>query len=210
MVDHGDIGRLSQDPPDLECEEGVASAGDVDTVQRWTGEGQPDALVQEPMHCTKAQRFQRQAMHRLRLHAVEPERQLACFVRPSRQQECRRIVVEPPSDKRQDICRRTVEPVNVVDRDEQRSACGEGVHGCEDADCNSAVLCARCLGFLEQKRDCEAHDAEGEEGSSAISSKGSASRSRTAVNEIVASDRDRCAAQDVDTAVSCSSDTGAP
>ena len=137
-------------------------AGDLDRVE-WvpTGDGvnaQLGGASEDPvelrpeqfLHCAEAQRADINALERVGCHgAFEFGRACAALEPPSEHQQD--WGAEPPTRERQSTRRRAVEPLDVVDGDDDRAGSGRQREGVADCDAEGARVDA-VPRFAEQKR----------------------------------------------------------
>ena len=74
---------------------------------------------------------------------------------PSRKQQKHRARVEPPQREREGVRRRSVEPLEVVDRDDRRALLGERVEAVTHRECERARIDGVRRRVLDQERSFE-------------------------------------------------------
>ena len=156
----GFVGRkhtrpLLQYPPDLEGEEGVPPARGVHSPQCRPGKRQPEVRPEQAVGRAEAERPRPDALEAFAQGPVEPERQTVCLVCPLRHEQCHWIVAEPAGDEREHVRRRTVQPLHIVDRDEEFALAGKRSQRSEHGDGNHALVGRAPACILEQQGHLE-------------------------------------------------------
>ena len=140
----GALERASQ----LEREERVASGHVVDPPQRRAGKAQLDPGSKETVHRAEAERAD-----------VEPtdpildERSRDGLARPARGEHPDPFVPDPPPREGKDERRRGVEPLEIVNREDERALGRQETQGAEGRDRDGALVGRCSVGTLEEQRD---------------------------------------------------------
>ncbi len=115
-------------PGDLQGHERVAARGGLDPPQRRMGERHPEPVPQHAVKGADAQAADRHDLDR-QAGTVEAQRRAAAAVRALGADEADRLAVEPAGGEAERVCARAVQPLNVVDSDEDWSVRGQGEQG---------------------------------------------------------------------------------
>jgi hypothetical protein len=99
----------------------------VDAEQRLAGEGPPEAVVQEPMERTDAERPHPQPLDALRIQRLLQPRPLGTIGEPSGEQHQNRTGGKSSQCERERARRGRVEPLDVVDGKQNRLPLAEQV-----------------------------------------------------------------------------------
>ena len=113
---------LDQRSPHLQREQRVAQRRLDDPSQQLPRQTQPEPLGQQPSGRAEAQRTDLQTLQH---SALERPLQRGPTTGTPGEQEANRLVLEPTSRERERVRRRTIEPLDVVDRDQHRAASGQ-------------------------------------------------------------------------------------
>ncbi len=108
-------------PRQLEREEGIAARCIVQPQQGRTWESESEPVTDETLDRADAERPDGQSLDRPGKRRLERRRRLAA----AGEEDPDRLAVEPPQRERERIRRRGIEPLDVVDREQQRAAGGQ-------------------------------------------------------------------------------------
>ena len=135
----------------LQRVEGIAARHVVEPAQGGPGEGEADPGVEEAVDRAEAERRDLQATRSFPVH----ERRRCLLPQALGDQEARRLLPNPPPREAEHGGRRGVEPLNVIDGDEQRTIRGVLTESAQDRDGNRPLVGRRALRSFEQERDTE-------------------------------------------------------
>src|SRR5436190_4478266 len=107
------------------------------------------------MERADAERSHRQTPNALGVERALEHRRLCAAAEPPREQEPYALRGKPSQRERERAGRRGVEPLEVVDREENRLALGEHLQGAARGDPECARLACTCGRVLEEQRDLE-------------------------------------------------------
>ena len=116
--------------PELEREQRVAERGLDNAAQHVPRQAQSQALREQPLRRGEAQRADLEPLHAVRALCPLERRRAA---RALREQKADRVVAEASGGEGDCVRGRGVEPLHVVDRDEQRTSRGERADGAQEA-----------------------------------------------------------------------------
>ena len=137
----------------LEREEGVAARAFVDPPERRSRESGVEAVAEESAQRPEAERTYSDAVHSLLgKSCLELERDLL-LPAPACSQQCDRLVIEAPQRELQHRRGTAVEPLQVVDSNEQGRRPCKRAQSAENADPNSPLIGRPALGLAQEKRD---------------------------------------------------------
>jgi hypothetical protein len=144
-------------PGELEREERVSARELVQATELGAGENHGDPVPQEAVERAEAERPERQPPESLLgERAVETERHPAAVpLSPLREEEHDALLLEATKPELQHQGRRAVEPLDVVDCDQQRAGLRERSHRAQEGDGDSAVIRRPTLRVLQQQSDLE-------------------------------------------------------
>jgi hypothetical protein len=108
---------LPQRAPDLERVERVAAGGLVQLPQRRPGERRAEAAAEQLVQRAQAERAETEPVHVPGERPFQLERRPSAPVAPSRHQQADRLVPEPLRREPDQVRRRRVEPLDVVERE---------------------------------------------------------------------------------------------
>ena len=127
---------------------------DVSQMRMSVGRGRtaPSACSQQLVQRADAERAELDASEPLLRHGpAQPERHLVA----SGQDRGDRLIVEAGQREPEHRQRRCVEPLDVVDREQQPVVGGELSQGAQEGECDDALLGGRALGLRERERGFE-------------------------------------------------------
>ena len=108
-------------------------------------------LAHEVVKCAEAQRADRQALEPFGQDgALEPERRVVAVSSATREQEAGALAVEPSQREPEHGGGGGIEPLHVVDRNDDRLVTGEGSKRAEQRETDRALVGSRAAGALEQ------------------------------------------------------------
>ena len=142
---------LLERPSELQRVERVAARDLVDAEQRRPGERPFEALVHEPLERADTNRPHGQHLHRvlgqcqLELGAVDP------LADASREHQDDRLL-EPPKGERDRVHRRAIEPLDIVDRDDERAGRSEDLEAVPYSYSERTRICR--VGRVAEKESC--------------------------------------------------------
>ncbi len=122
---------LDERPPELDHEQRVAKRHIDHPPQQFPGEAQIETRGKQAPRRTEAQRSHVQPTRRAALE--RPLEQRRCH-RPLREQERNRLTLKPPCRECEHVARRAIQPLQVVDRDEQRPVRAEHPQDAKEAE----------------------------------------------------------------------------
>jgi hypothetical protein len=127
----------------------------VNPEQRLAREGPMHAVAQEYVERTDAQRPERQPPDVLLCERPLDLRRLRAVRVPPRQQQEHPAPIEPPQRERELVGRRRIEPLEIVDRDDQRPVLGEHLEGIANGEPERARIHGFRSRVLQQERGLE-------------------------------------------------------
>ena len=119
-------GAVRQSTSQLEREEGVTAGGPVHADENRSGQCEPEPTPQEPVDCADREWLDGKPAETGEA-AVERERNLD-LAPPHRRKNGDRFGLQPAQREREDIRGARVEPLNIVDRDEERALLSQRSH----------------------------------------------------------------------------------
>ena len=135
----------------LEREEGIAARCIVQPQQGRTWESESEPVTDETLDRADAERPDGQSLDRSWKRRLERRRRLAA----AGEEDPDRLAVEPPQRERERIRRRGIEPLDVVDREQQRAAGGQRDERVVHPDRERARICRDVALGIEQQRRLE-------------------------------------------------------
>jgi hypothetical protein len=155
---HRDVGPVfhrrarSERAPDLECEQRVADRRLDDAAHDPPGYRQPEPLGQDPPRRAEAQRADLDARQP---SPVEGLLELRRRCRAPGEEECDRFALEPAGGEGKRVGGRRIEPLDVVDCDQQRPAGCQRAERVQEADRDRVHLRRRIRRLGPQQRRFE-------------------------------------------------------
>ena len=138
-------------PRQLEREEGIAARCIVQPQQGRTWESESEPVTDETLDRADAERPDGQSLDHSGKRRLERRRRLAA----AGEEDPDRLAVEPPQREREHIRRRRIEPLDVVDREQQRAAGGQRDERVVHPDRERARICRDVPLGIEQQRRLE-------------------------------------------------------
>jgi len=140
----------------LQREERIPSGPLVDAEQGLAREGPAEPVAQEPMKRARAERSQRQPLHILRTQRVLEPRRLRSVTDPAGEQQGHLVRGEPSQCECERARRGRIEPLDVVDREQERLPLAEELQRITDGHGERALIdgITRCLLHEQRCFEC--------------------------------------------------------
>jgi hypothetical protein len=123
--------------------------------QRGSRKRKTKPLAEKTVHCTKTERPDIDAPHPIvGKRSVESEGSVHCAA-PAREDEAHGKVIETPSGEMENGGRRSVQPLDVVDRDDERTLPRERPNGGQESEDDSPLIGGWPCCLLEEKGNLE-------------------------------------------------------
>jgi hypothetical protein len=139
----------------LQREERVPARALVDAEEGLAAERSAEAVEQQPLERTDAERLDLKVLETLCGERVLELRRPYALGRAAGEQDDDGLRHDPPQREHQGVHRRGVEPLHVVDGEEQRALVGEQLERLADSDGEGAPVDRIARRVLEQQRDLE-------------------------------------------------------
>jgi hypothetical protein len=156
-----------QGPAELEREEWIALRELVKPSEHRARERVSEAAMENPVQGAKAEWAEPHDLDtRAGGSAVEVERQRLVARRPPREQPRDTMLSNPSCCERESRSGGDIEPLDVVDGDEQGICCGQYAENGDDCKCDCAAIerAGRVVGLHTPERDCECAGLRGRQG----------------------------------------------
>ena len=124
----------------------------MDAQQGLARERPVEPVAQKPVQRADAERPRRQAPQLLGGHGALELGPLLLVASPAREQQQHRRRLEPPQCEAERAGRSVVEPLDVVDRDQHRTVCGQQPQDVEDGEPERACVDRALVGAVEEER----------------------------------------------------------
>ena len=152
---------VGQRAPDLEREERVPARGLVHSHEHRPGQVERQPTPQEPVDRPDRQRRNPEPTEP-REGAVELERRLDR--QPAhRRQYPDRLALQPPEHEAEEVSRARIDPLRIVDREEERALLDQDAHDREKRRRDESCLGRRPVGLADQERDLQRTPLDGHE-----------------------------------------------
>jgi len=142
--------------PELQGEERVSTRGSVHADERGTGKREGEPLVQKTVERAEAQRPQAKLLEALggerSLHRERRRSGLPC---PPGEQDADRKVLQAPDREAENARRRRIEPLNVVDGEDEGAARRQQAKSAREREPDGALVWRERDHLLEEERDLE-------------------------------------------------------
>jgi len=151
-----DAPMLFERPGDFEREERVSSRRLKHTLQKRASEGHAQRLAQQSMQSAKAQRAKTKLRQLPALErSIQPERHPSCLTTSQREQKTDAFLAQPPNRELEHRRRRRVQPLHIVDRDDERPGNGQAAQRRQEAGGDSTLINAPIARIRKQDRHLE-------------------------------------------------------